>query len=1129
MKNECILVPTFNLMTMKKFLLAVGLMAACLSSSAQKVFEYGFETPSSELSPQKLEYINFKTGDSRDTIVEGRNGGLAVKLMNVDSIVGNNWERAVKIRTLGLEPNTPYRVSFWMKGSQVYGASNTATNVRTRLMVGRENADVPVVATGNAAYDYTSTSQDSVNWKKYTYLFFYSDDAIQEAYFKTQKPDSVFNNDHFLCLNIFNPGEFYLDDILVEKSSIRGFSFNGYAIKVDFGYGVNFSGLTSSADYNIVKLPTDAVTVKYDGVETPVLSVEVQQSGLIIFLDQQFLGADDEGKVSISFNNPTDPKLALKYNDAKRPYSWDPTSDMRVLNFADETGGKFDENLIPVSVDDMAPYLKKVTPENKSFELPLESRVFKLVYSKKVDAESAAAVMAGPAGTFALELAETGVSDTLTFSVPQSKQLANGSYRITVSGIVSENLVDATANDIIDLEYGPSTAGEPDTLLNANADFFAAGRERIPAGWRLQLGTEITGDTVVVSKTAGIRTFVVKNSKDQDFTAGVYLSSRSTPNEAMATYGTFDKFRLHMKPGKYVIKFNVAYWENTDRDNNINKSGFRLKDTDGNIIFEEKNLLAKSSIAGAWNNDAYLGGSQLHVFTALIPEEKDYLAQWFFQGNGFEANFLGGFKIISIPSEAYIYKQMVAQSVDKAIEAVGKLDSFIYDGTAKNNVQSMIQYGQTYHSSAPSDWVKTSADIDAAVVLMNTHKTNIDNYYTALNNSKTTVANNVGTIYAQSVNYDKLAAFIVSYDSSVINVDSDLDLIAAKDSLTYYYNRVQGAVNSTVPLKFRINKSVTLAESLPIRIPAAELQAAKAAYTDDDAIAEDLKVKLKAYVEANIADNSITFLKDTVGMNLDSTASANLKVTNYLDMTGFIKNPNLYTREKVDKHLTDNLFPGWKTKVTRGNPEVTGTLASDINPVVASHIVYYGPGTSTEMQQEITGLPNGVYTVGFSTRMPTNYNDVQGSNPIRDAYGNPWTLQTIADSMGIFAICNDDTLRSAFYPTGHPGAFSNLSTNTYINDLLVTDGKLTIGYKNGVVPVFTPTIFLGNPVLRLMGKDPNYTYVNPVKNVQNAAAVKEVQYFNIQGARLSAPAKGLNIVKTIYSNGASKVEKIMIK
>ena len=1110
-------------MTMKKILLAVALLAACLSSSAQKVFEYGFETPSSELTPQKLEYINFKGGDSRDTIAEGRNGGLALKLMNVDSIVGNSWERAIKIRTLGLQENTPYRVSFWMKGSQVYGASNTATNVHTSLMVGREFADVAVVATGNAAYDYNSTSQDSLNWKKYTYLFFYSNDSIQEAYFKTQKPDSVYNNDHFLCMNIYNPGKFFLDDILIEKASIRGFTFNGYNIKVDFGYGVNFANVYNGSDYNIVKLPNECVTVKYDNVETPVLSVEVQESGLLIFLEEQLLFAEDADKISISFNNPTDPKFELKYNDAKRPFSWDPTSDMRVLNFTDEMGGVFDENFLPETIDQLPPFLKNVTPEKGSFELDLTSRTYKLVYSKPIDPSSVTAQLSGPAGKFALELQETDLSDTLHFTVPASKTLLDGSYRLTVSGIVSDNGVEALSSDIIDYEYGTAVAGEPDTLLNANADFFAAGREQIPAGWRLQLGTEITGDTVVVSKGAGIRTFVVKNSKDEDFTAGVYLSSRGEPDEAMATYGTFDKFRLHMKPGKYVIKFNVAYWENTDMDNNINKSGFRLTDTVGNIILEEKNLLAKSSIAGAWTTDDYLGGSQLHVFTTLIPEETDYLAQWFFQGNGFEANFLGGFKIISIPSEAYIYKQMVAQSVDKAIEAVGKLDSFIYDGTAKNNVQSMIQYGQTYHSSAPSDWVKTSADIDAAVVLMNTHKTNIDNYYTALNNSKTTVVNNVGTIYAQSVNYDKLAAFIVSYDSSVINVDSDLDLIAAKDSLTYYYNRVQGAVNSSAPLKFRINKSVTLAESLPIRIPAAELQAAKAAYTDDDAIAEELKVKLKAYVEANIADDSITFLKDTVGMNLDSTASANLKVTNYLDMTGFIKNPNFYTSERVNKKLNDNLFPGWSTGVYRNDPDITQALASDINPVVNSHVAFLYKGAAVAMWQDVTGLPNGVYTLGMTTRMPTNYGDYL------DATGVAWTTTSIADSMGVYVATTDTTLKTSLTPAGWISGFSALSLNTYINDIKVTDGKIKIGVNCYVVPGFDPTVYWGNPILRMMGKDPNYTYVNPVKNVQNAAAVKEVQYFNIQGARLSAPAKGLNIVKTIYSNGASKVEKFMIK
>src|SRR5574344_779229 len=98
----------------------------------------------------------------------------------------------------------------------------------------------------------------------------------------------------------------------------------------------------------------------------------------------QLLTAEDADKISISFNNPTDPKFELKYNYAKRPFSWDPTSDMRVLNFTDEMGGVFDENFLPETIDQLPPFLKNVTPEKGSFELDLTSRTYKLVYSKPI-------------------------------------------------------------------------------------------------------------------------------------------------------------------------------------------------------------------------------------------------------------------------------------------------------------------------------------------------------------------------------------------------------------------------------------------------------------------------------------------------------------------------------------------------------------------------------------------------------------------------------------------------------------------------------------------------------------------------------------------------------------------------
>ena len=73
-------------------------------------------------------------------------------------------------------------------------------------------------------------------------------------------------------------------------------------------------------------------------------------------------------------------------------------------------------------------------------------------------------------------------------------------------------------------------------------------------------------------------------------------------------------------------------------------------------------------------------------------------------------------------------------------------------------------------------------------------------------------------------------------------------------------------------------------------------------------------------------------------------------------------------------------------------------------------------------------------------------------------------------------------------------------------------------------------MFYGKPEIWMVGKDPNYVYeYTGQKQVELDSPVKEVQYFSIQGYRISRPIVGLNIVKTIYENGSTQVQKVMIR
>jgi len=63
--------------------------------------------------------------------------------------------------------------------------------------------------------------------------------------------------------------------------------------------------------------------------------------------------------------------------------------------------------------------------------------------------------------------------------------------------------------------------------------------------------------------------------------------------------------------------------------------------------------------------------------------------------------------------------------------------------------------------------------------------------------------------------------------------------------------------------------------------------------------------------------------------------------------------------------------------------------------------------------------------------------------------------------------------------------------------------------------------------LTAVGDNSNWTIENGIENV--AATVKETVYYAIDGRRLALPSKGVNIVKTVYSNGTIEVKKVFVK
>ena len=748
---------------MKKILLAIGLMTATLSSMAVGVFNFGFETPSNELTVGKLDYVNFKPFDTRDSAftTEPHSGTYALKLnnalYNADSSVlytGANYERSLKFRNLNLQENTSYRVSFWAKGNPTYstngGTTNVNTNIRVRLMVGTDNHDIALVTKGNVSNDANFAGNlSNTEWKKFSSIFFYTSDAAQQAAYMAANPDSVagITLNHFLNLNIYNPGTFYLDDVSVEPSSVKSITFADNIIKIDLGYAYNEAALRLGKDYATATLPVNSVIVTVNGDVVEPEAVELQPKGFFIFLpfDVALTGEDE---VIVSFTNPAGTALALQYTDDKRPFNMDANASKDVLNFSNE---KADFN---PAISELAvfaslynpPFIKSSYPENNSFELTKLDTI-RVTYNTEVESVASGmgaaptAKLSGPgmpgSGQVLFPL-ETVNSKTLTFVVPTNLTLSAGDYIVKISNIRTPVGTSAETVGELSYSYGTSAGGQIIKYLDCDSAWKAAGEGNIPAGWLKILGTERRGDTVNVSANNATRTFLTPNCAD--FKAAYYFCSRgAVPDSTTYTYGMIKKFGLHLTPGKYSVSFNSAYWTpNAEAQNK--KFKFAVQDTlTGASIFEDLNVGSAGQFSE--NRAKAVTTTAAHSYTFVVPTEGDYRIRFSSVATGFDGLLIGNVKMTNIPSVAAIYKNNLSIAFDAAKSVLlAQNDTIIFAGEEKTALAAAVAKYTNWLGTAPSAYDAAVIELNNAAAAMRTHRIAVDAYLTAFSACTTTLA-----------------------------------------------------------------------------------------------------------------------------------------------------------------------------------------------------------------------------------------------------------------------------------------------------------------------------------------------------------------------------------------------------
>ena len=548
-------------------------MLSCgLVSQAQQVFQEPFDAEQTKGASDVAfyEFINKEEGDDWK-ISDGGFKGKALYLNNDAGTTNENatWRRAIKFRNLPLQEGKSYRLTYYLKGDV------SSAKARVSLMQGVENADIPV----GSQVDITNLSSD---YTKYSHVYYFKSKADQDAEYDKQcaskaEYDASNKDKYFASFNIYNPGEFFLDEVTLEEAAIAGASYNDDVICVDLGHPTNAASLASQKASGNYLLDNSTATVTVDGKAVDILTVELRRDGkLYIFLAEPVAN----GEVKVTFKNPDG---LIKCDDGFELTEFTETADLN-------------SNLTEIYSDIYTePALESVTPLDGSFALESKDlKTITLTFDKKVFAKGESVPKATLSTGAELTLKTTEeTSNTLTFEY-NGPELAKGTYSIKIENIVSDQATPIVNPIVLTYEIGKINLAKTEYTEVVNQTVSEC-ENVVPVGWKLYNGAEDIRENGT-EYSSGPRGF---NFTGSTVPAAIYFRSGFGNSEIGSAEITEP---VTIPAGEVEFRAYYAAWKNP---------GFKLKitltDEAGNeVIAKEVEALANANGTRTLKFDEYI-------------------------------------------------------------------------------------------------------------------------------------------------------------------------------------------------------------------------------------------------------------------------------------------------------------------------------------------------------------------------------------------------------------------------------------------------------------------------------------------------------------------------------------------
>lgn len=980
------------------------------------------------------------------------------------------------------------------------------------------------------------------------------------------KDDKQFHSWAFNLSELADANNYYFDNIKFQvlKFGTQAEFYND-VILVDFGFDTNLADLVKAAGTPRIFYPNECATVKVNGETVELYSIEGLADGrFFIFLND---GVEENANVTISFTNPTDEALQLKYTSG--------INTGKVISDFQDVAASYNNDIDENEAypwDFVKPRIAKADPENGSFNLPNSIKEFKVIFDKEVQVAELQATLNGVALTVNANDAVDGLATDFTLT-REGADLADGEYILALNNVQPKDTgVGDFGNYEIVLNIG-KVADDPDDVeeLVMTDDFAASG-----ASWIVNADA---GGMQDANTTGGCR---IQHGQSSAFTADVlYLCSRTTPAEqgGVALYGTKEDAKLFLKAKNYHLTFGAAQWDRDDArsllvqvlpDGAVSYENGAVLD-ESQILVEERKPIEpkKDSGKATWFDVVIPVTAEGNYIIRLVPGTLS-------GGNGGWADgcAIGNVKVEYLPNKVGAeWVRLLKTALESAKKVLANYSDERYAGEAQTALSNAISNYEAAmeNFTAPSAYQNAADDLDALGTALDNHGKLCNDYdsniKTALDVVRQVAAEydngvpNEKHKFASTDMYGELCTIVAKYNGSSewrnVSEDpevEDIQLIYEYDKLTddaaltaaieelkdiakttnaLFTVGTSATGDSGVKVLFeRIRRGIEVLKKVGVAEDDALLVYANNAITDDDDIAEALKNRIKIEVYGKIKDNALSFEKvdDSDPENPITTAIS-------YDMSVFAKNPNIYALQVKDGFTADNV-PGWE--VTAGTGEISTMWVPNTPrniPGVAEDVTFTRWHSATRMQQTISDLPAGVYSVvldaaEWSDEFTYKDDDTDEQKAEKDAkkangFAFVKTSETVEPEEGA-----EESREANFAATTTLKPGGNGHGDNVLDGIVVVDGILTVGANFGPDAQYMfDQIKAINLTAAASGINYSDLYNEAVTSIGETVStdnkVRAIELYDLNGRRVTKATKGMVIMKKVMSDGTIRTQKVV--